>query len=212
MSASNSENIGSNKTEDEELTRDQGEETVGPEESSLLAVDHHTTSDHNHQAQQQQGQPEADVAAGQTNSAESGQQVPTGGQLQVLTTSRHPSSAQDGDRQPAPSQMQNQPPSQEITMNGHAAMPDPHAETNHANPVLLAGIADASAPSHVNDHRAPPAPDALNEMDVIRELERVEGEIAIHEEELAILNRLRELRRRRGAEDYSGFHKRGFGG
>ena len=72
-------------------------------------------------------------------------------------------------------------------------------------------IADASAASHVNDHRAPPAPDALNEVDVIRELERVEGEIAIHEEELEILNRLRELRRRRGAEDYSGFHKIGFG-
>eukprot|EP00956_Cyclotella_meneghiniana_P005149 scaffold6417_cov87-Cyclotella_meneghiniana.AAC.3 len=44
-------------------------------------------------------------------------------------------------------------------------------------------------------------------MDVIR-MFQVQGEAAILEEELSLLNRLRELRRRRGADDYSGFHKR----
>ena len=216
MPASNSENTGS-KTKDEELKRDKGAENVVPDESSLLAVDyHHTTSDNNHQAQQQRRQPdsnntEADIMTEQASSAENQQHAPTEGQPQVLAR-QHPSSSQDGDSEPAPNRSQNQTPPQEIAMNGHVEMPDHRAETNRANPVVLAGIANVGAPPHVNDDRAHPAPNDINDMDVNRVLERVEGEIAIHEEELEILNRLRELRRRRGAEDYSGFHKRGFGG
>ena len=208
MPASNSENTGS-KTKDEELKRDKGAENVVPDESSLLAVDyHHTTSDNNHQAQQQRRQPdsnntEADIMTEQASSAENQQHAPTEGQPQVLAR-QHPSSSQDRDRQSAPNRSQFQNPPQDIRMNGHVEM-------HHANPVFLAGIENVGAPPHVNDDRAHPAPNDINDMDVNRVLERVEGEIAIHEEELEILNRLRELRRRRGAEDYSGFHKIGFG-
>ena len=158
--------------------------------------------------------PEADGMNQQFSSAENEQQTPNGGHVQVLATTRHPSLTQDGDRQTAHNQTQNQPPSrdsEEITMNGHAAIPDPHAETNNANPVVLAGIANGSVSHPTNDRRAPSPPDAMNAMDVIR-MFQVQGEAAILEEELSLLNRLRELRRRRGADDYSGFHKRGFGG